>query len=96
MTRAEVRDFLDANAGEFLQFDRIKEPLAPCPFLHALLLLDHLVPLSDRLLVAADHDQVYVDKKVTARLLKVAMPYDWINLHRCGCRLDAEWLIIHV
>lgn len=87
MTRDELIELFEANDGEFLQFERIDNPLHKRPDLCAFLRLDELVPGNRDMVSAAEHDEIYLEIDLD-KLADVATADDVIYLQRCGIRLD--------
>lgn len=77
----------DQHADEYLQFDRIKVKLSNRPDLHALILLDQLVPGEHDIVSAAEHDEIWLSVDPDD-LVKVATEAQIVELMRCGVRYD--------
>lgn len=76
---------------EYLNFDCVEAKPHPRRDLCAFMLLDALVPGHHPLILAAEHDVVYLDIDCTA-LATVASEADIRTLVRCGVRFDGEHL----
>jgi hypothetical protein len=59
------------------------------PDLHAMLLLDELVPSGRKMVSSAEHDQVWLDVRL-ADLASVITPEQVQELVRCGVFIDRE------
>ena len=88
----EVFEKYSDDGDEFLKFDRVENPLSTRPDLCAFLLLDKLLPLSNRDMISdASHDQIYLEVDCE-ELAKVATEEDIITLIRCGVILSEDYL----
>lgn len=96
-TAEELRAFYgtDSVSSEFLRFERVENKLSKRPDLHAFLLLDKLVPDVRDMVMAAEHDQIWLGVDVE-ELLEVATEQQLVDLHRCGVRCDGESLCMFV
>lgn len=75
---------------EFLKFDRVKVKFSERPDLHAFILLDKLLPGSDRDMVsAAEHDIIYLDVDAE-KLNEIVTDEQVIELCRCGVHYDSD------
>ena len=79
--------FNDDDSYEFLEFERVVEPLAKRPDLCAFILLDRLVPGTGDIVSAAGHDKIFLSVDVD-ELAAVATEADILTLVRCGVILD--------
>jgi hypothetical protein len=79
-----------SDADEYLEFDRIQNPLHRRRDIAAFLLLDKLVPSgSDAIVQGADHDVIWLDTNID-KLAKVATEEDILYLYRCGVCLNTD------
>ena len=76
---------------DYLKFDRVvKNRLHPLHDICGLLLLYKLVPsISYSIIIAAEHDVVYLDVDCD-KLVEAAMEEDLVDLIRCGVHYDSE------
>jgi len=79
----DLRNLFDKHSDEFYEFNKIKNKLSERSDLHAILLLDQLLPGSNRIISAAEHDLVYLGIDVE-EFCKVATEDHLIELIRCG------------
>ena len=77
------------NSKEYLKFERIEEKLSQRPDIHALMLIDRLLPESGNIIDGIDEDELILDVN-TARFFKAATPKDIIDLIRCGVSFDKD------
>jgi hypothetical protein len=80
----------DATEDDFLDFEKVENPLSQRPDLHAFMLLDRLVPGKRELISASEHDEFYLSVDCE-ELSKVATLEIVRELHRCGVRYSAEY-----
>ncbi len=75
--------------NEFLKFDRVENKTSNRPDLHALNLLDKLVPGDCDIVRAAAHDQIWLEV-TPEQLSAVATEKQIIELIRCGIFIESE------
>jgi hypothetical protein len=86
----KLDEVFERFADDFLKFEQIENKLSSRPDLCAFLLLEKLLPDSDRDIVSsAEHDEIYLDIDCE-KLAQVATENDILTLHRCGVRYDSE------
>lgn len=81
--------FKEYEGSEFLKFEKVENKLSNRRDLHALILMDKLVPSHVDMISGAEHDQIWFDCDVED-LEKAATFDDVINLIRCGIFLCSE------
>ncbi len=82
-----LHDLFEKREDEFLRYDRI-EPKIELPHdLHAFNLLHKLVPRRQDMVVAAEHDEIFLSVEPDA-LEAVATEEQIVELIRCGVRLS--------
>lgn len=81
----------DEFEDEFLKFERVKEKFSSRPDLHAFILLDKLLPGTEDMVAAAEHDEIYLSPD-PKELAKLATKDELRDLHRCGVRADDNGL----
>ena len=81
--------FDEHGETEYLEFTRIKTPLHRRPDMHAFLLLDSLVPGNRDIVIAAEHDEIWL-KVEPADIADIATKEQVVELIRCGVRLDED------
>ncbi len=88
-TAEDLKQFWEANDGEFLKFERVENKRSKRPDFHAFLLLDELVPdpRGRDMVSGAEHDQIWLQPE-PEDLLEAATLQQLIDLHRCGVRCD--------
>lgn len=84
MTKEQYEKYADT---EFLKFSRIVNKTSNRPDIHAFNLIDKLVPGDSDLVVAAEHDEIWLSVS-PEQLSKVATEDQIIDLIRCGVRYD--------
>lgn len=89
MTEEELINVFDNNESEYLEFERIENPLSKRPDLHAFILLDSLVSGDDDLIVAAEHDEFFIGITID-ELAPVITVQQAIDLVRCGVRYSSQ------
>ena len=94
----------DKHEGEFLKFERVTNRRSQRPDLHAFLLLDEILPpkptigdpsCSSDMVASAGHDEIWLDTDID-QLAEVATEDQWIELVRCGVRIDDGYLAMFV
>ncbi len=87
----DLKAAFGATDDEYLQFERIENPLHSRPDICAFMKLHELVPVNpDRDMVAgARHDEIFLETEPEA-LAAVATQEDIIYLRRCGVRFSSE------
>lgn len=89
MTLSDMKRAFFDHEDEYLEFEDVKEKLSTRKDLHAFILLDRLVPGSDDMVVAAEHDEIWLG--VALKLLARAATMEQIvDLIRCGVRLGDD------
>ena len=96
MTPDQIYALFEKHANEYIRHSRIKGMRPRRPDLHAFLLLDALVPGTEDMVSAAEHDEIFLD--VSPDELAAADPTEAqvIELIRCGVRLDDDSLKMFV
>ena len=84
-----IEEIFEKYHDEFLNFNDIEEKRSNRPDLHAFLVLDSLVPGNIDMVLAAEHDEIFLDVSPD-RLSKVATEDQIRDLIRCGVRLDVD------
>ncbi len=74
---------------EYIEFERIENPICKRPDICAFLLLEKLAPGSGDMIYAAGHDELYLSTSVED-FANAATEEDVLFLTRCGVRFDAE------
>ena len=85
----DVQAEFEALDDEFLEFEKIENPLHPRPDICAFLKLHELCPRDLDMVSAAEHDQIFLDVS-PEELGKVATHEDIVFLNRCGVRYCNE------
>lgn len=82
----------EKHNDEYLKFERVEQKLNHRPDLHALLLLDSLLPGAGRSMIsAAEHDQYWLDVDVEG-LAEIITDEQILDLVRCGVNCDDDGL----
>ena len=81
--------------SELYKFDRIENKLSNRSDLHALLLIDSLMPGTSNIIGSATHDCIYLAINVKV-LAKVAKEEHIRDLVRCGIFFEDNLLCMHV
>lgn len=77
----------DKSMNEYLKFDRVKNKLSTRPDLHALILLNSLLPGDDDIICGSEHDQYWLNVDCD-ELAKVITEEQVLDLIRCGISYD--------
>ncbi len=80
-----------ADAGEYIQFERIEKPRHPRPDICAFLMLHDLLPGTRDMVSAAEHDEIWLDIDLEA-LAAVVTDSIVRDLVRCGVHLSDDRL----
>lgn len=80
------------EAGESLEFQRVRNKLSRRPDLCAFLLLDSLVPSSEKLITVVHDDEMYFDADVDALARSAITDEQVLDLVRCGVRCEGRSL----
>jgi hypothetical protein len=86
----DLQRAFEAAEDEYIQFDRIENPRHPRPDIAAFLLLSELAPGSDDMVLAAEHDEIYLVTDCEA-LAEVITQEQVVELARCGVRYDEQY-----
>lgn len=86
----DIKATFEKNDGEHLEFDRIKNKRSKRPDLHAFLLLDELAPGNGDMVVAAEHDQIWIDTKIDDLEHSGITEEQVVELIRCGVFYDDD------
>ena len=89
MTNDELIERLANNDDEYLRFERVENKLNARPDVHAFLLLSQLIPDTEDMVAAAEHDEIFLCTNVE-RLAEVITPEQIVELQRCGVRYDSQ------
>ncbi len=90
MTIYDLRDLFVKHDAEYLQFDRVENPMHRCRDLCILLMLDKLVAYEGTKFIAdADHEIIYLGVSLE-QVAAVATEEDIITLVRCGLMIDTD------
>lgn len=84
-----IKEILEKHDDEFLKFEHVQNKLSNRPDLHAFLLLDKLVPGDRDMVVAAEHDQIWLAVDPT-ELENAATEEQIVDLYRCGMIYDED------
>lgn len=87
MTRKELIAAFVAGNDEYLSTNNLAAPRSKRRDLHAFLLIDQLLPNSDTVLTAAEHDVVFINADLD-ELSEVISKEQVLDLLRCGVRVD--------
>jgi hypothetical protein len=89
MNTKELKTLFEKYDDEYIEFDRVQNPLHPCPDVCAFILLNKLVPLQrgQDMVSWSEHDEIGFFVDPTA-LAKAASEDDILTLVRCGVRYD--------
>jgi len=88
MNLKELEQIFEKYNGEYIKFEHVENKLSNRPDLHALLLLDKLVPGKRDMVAAAEHDEIYLDVELS-ELAEVVTEAQIRDLIRCGVRHDS-------
>jgi len=88
----EYQDLCEANEGEFLKFENVKDKRCNRPDLHAFIVINDLSPSGKgRDIVGwSRHDVIALDVDI-AVMVDNATEAQLIDLYRCGVRWDSEY-----
>lgn len=92
MNKKEFKQIFDDNDmdGEFLEFERIKQPYSKLRDVHAFILIEVIMPrLRGDMITASEHDQIYL-APAGDKLIKKMTREQAIDLRRCGVFYDEE------
>lgn len=84
-----LKEMFDATNKDYLDFDRVENPLSKRADLCAFMMLDKLLPDSGDLISATEHDEFYLSVDCEA-LAKVATVEIVRYLSRCGVRYSED------
>lgn len=91
----DIEKTFESCDDEFLHFERIENPRSKRPDLHAFLLLDELCPGDRDMVVAAEHDEIYLVVELD-ELAAIATLDQIKELVRCGVRCGEDGLCMFV
>ena len=85
----DLQEIFEKHDDEYLKFDQIDNPPSKRPDLCAFLLLDKLVPSTEDIITASEHDEFFLSIDCN-KLSEIATENDIIYLIRCGIRYDSN------
>lgn len=86
----DLEELFEKHENEFLEFNKVENPLHPRPDIASFLLLDKLIPTpGEDMVTSAEHDQIWLATNIE-KLAEVATEEDIITLIRCGVGIDAD------
>jgi hypothetical protein len=86
----DIKEIFAKYNNEFTQFELIANPRSRRPDIFAFRLLDELVPGEGDMVLAAEHDVIFLDINLE-KLEAVATEEQLRDLHRCGVRFDDNY-----
>ncbi len=90
MTVAELKILWNKYVGEeFCKFENIEERLSTRRDMHAMIILDKVLPGNNNMIAASGHDEVWLCI-ACEDLAEVITEEDILNLVRCGVMLDSD------
>ena len=96
MTIEDLQAIFEKHNDEYIKFERVTPKLSQYADLHAFLLLEKLLPLTDAACVgrdmvsAAEHDESYLNVDL-GELAEVIAEDQVVELARCGVRYKSEY-----
>lgn len=90
MTMEEMVELFEKHEDEYIEFERIENPLHPRPDICAFLLLHNLVPEDRDIISWSEHDE-YGFSIRPEELAEVVTEEDIITLRRCGLMYNEHW-----
>lgn len=91
MTPEEMYEYAESDEvqDEFLKFERVEPKRSPRRDLHAMLLMDELVPGSQPIVSCAEHDQIWFACDIDMLAVSITKAHI-LELTRCGIMFDQE------
>lgn len=86
----DIEEIFEKYNDEFLEFERVVNPLHPRADLCGFLLLDKIAPGTNDMISASEHDEFFLDVDIE-KFKAVATEEDVITLIRCGIRYSSEY-----
>lgn len=86
----DIKETFGKFSDEYLEFEKIENPMHHRKDVCAFLLMDKLIPSNKTILSAAWHDEVAFSIDID-ELSKVATEEDILTLVRCGVRYSKEY-----
>lgn len=85
----EIKALYEKYEDDFLEFEKVENKKSKRVDIHAMLLMDELVPGDENIVSAASHDMIYfgVDAKVLARVMTEEHV---LELIRCGVSFSSD------
>jgi alkylhydroperoxidase family enzyme len=91
MQQEDIQALFEKHDNEYLEFDRVENKLSRRPDLHAFLMLDALVPGTDDMVSAAEHDTFWLDVDIEDLAKSGITEAQVVDLVRCGVMYDDEF-----
>lgn len=82
-----IHDLFEKNIDEHCKFENLKNPRSKRPDLHAFLLLDELQPNNRDIIMAAEHDEIYLEIDLETLIITEEQV---IELLQCGVSYDSS------
>ena len=87
----QIQQWFETHEDEYLEFDDIETKFSKRADLHAFILLDKLLPESDRNIIsAAEHDEFFLEPGLSELAEAKITEAQVIDLLRCGVSLDLD------
>jgi len=85
----DIDDRFEQFSDDYIKFERVENKRSSRPDLHAFLLLNELVPGTNDMVSAAEHDEIFLSVE-PEELNKVATDEQILELVRCGIRYNSS------
>jgi len=89
MTVDDLQELFEKHDDEYGEFDRVSPKRSGRHDLHAFLLLDELLPGTDRIVSAAEHDEIFLSVDLEDLAKSSITEAQVIELIRCRVRMSS-------
>ena len=87
--KIKLRDLFEKYGDEYIRFERIENKKSSRPDIHAMILLNEIVPGDRDIVSASEHDEFWLDIDCE-KLAEIITDEQVIELRRCGVHYDEE------
>lgn len=96
MTTEYFTSLFEKYEDDYIQFEKVEHKRSSRPDIHAFILLNELVPGTEDMVSAAEHDEIYISIDVD-KLAEAISEDQAVELIRCGVRMgDYDGLAMFV
>lgn len=90
METTDIHELFEKHNEEYLRFERVQEKYSQRPDLHALILLDKIIPGGRDIISGAENDECFISID-PEELIAAATEEQIIDLIRCGLLYSGDY-----